>query len=215
MAVIALCSLIVLLVAAFTRRLTLSFGISLGGLIIALAAVFAVWPLLPYSVSGLLSFDSFVLFGFLLIIGATIFVAVSAWGYLKRRSDEGGDFYFLLLLSALGACILAASSAFATFFLGLELMSVSLYALIGWRRERAIGTQGGIKYLILAGVSSAFLLFGMAMIYAAHGQHGPRSTVQHQSCQRSGGAVGMGLLLVGVGLQARRGAFPSVDTGRL
>jgi len=201
LAVIALCSLVVMLVAAFTRRLTLSFAISLIGLIVALVSVFVVWPLQPYSVSGLLSFDSFVLFGFLLIIGATIFVAVSAWAYLKRHSDEGGDFYFLLLLSALGACILAAASAFATFFLGLELMSVSLYALIGWRRDRAIGTEAAIKYLILAGVSSAFLLLGMAMIYA---DTGSMDLGRLSSISLSTGLVapvGMGLLLVGVGFK--------------
>ena len=58
---------------------------------------------------------------------------------------------------------------FATFFLGLELLSVSLYALIAWRRERGAGAEAAIKYLVLAGATSAFLLFGMALLYAVSG----------------------------------------------
>jgi NADH-quinone oxidoreductase subunit N len=194
-------SLLVLVAAAFTRRLLVSFVIALAGLAAAIVFSGLNAARVPSNVAGLLSFDRFVLFGFVLIQGATFFTAISSWAALRGRPDEGGDFFFLLLLSALGACILAASHSFAAFFLGLELMSVSLYALIGWRHESSIGTEAAIKYLLVAGASSAFLLFGMAVFYADTGTMdlsrlaggGPASSLL--------APVGLGMILVGIGFK--------------
>jgi len=199
--ILAGASLLVLLAAAFLRRLVVSLVLTLVGLAAALVCVGIAWTWLPLKVGALLSFDGFVLFGFVLILGATIFVAISSWAYLRGRDDEGGDYYFLLLLSCLGACILAASAAFASFFLGLELLSVSLYALIGWRRERAAGTEAAIKYLILAGATSAFLLFGMALIYEATGTMDLFKLASMTSAQGLAAPVGLGMILVGIGFK--------------
>ncbi|HEY9594491.1 MAG TPA: NADH-quinone oxidoreductase subunit N, partial [Spirochaetia bacterium] len=197
--VIAAGSIVVLLVAAFTRNLTASFLVTAVVLVASLVLTGLSWSGIPSSVGGLLSFDGFVLFGFFLITGATLFVAVSSWAYLRGRNDEAGDYYFLLLLSALGGLVLAASTAFATFFLGLELLSVALYALIGWRRDREVGTEAAIKYLVLAGASSAFLLFGMALIYAETGS-------MDLARLAAGGQgilvpVGIGMMIVGIGFK--------------
>jgi hypothetical protein len=108
--VLAGASILVLLAAAFIRRLVVSFVVTLIGLVAALVFVGIAGPHLPLKVAALLSFDGFVLFGFVLILAATVFVAISSWAYLRGRDDEGGDYYFLLILSSLGACILAALS---------------------------------------------------------------------------------------------------------
>ncbi|HYW85913.1 MAG TPA: NADH-quinone oxidoreductase subunit N [Spirochaetia bacterium] len=194
-------SILVLLAAAFVRRLIVSLVVTLVGCAAALACVGSAWPHLPLKVAALLSFDGFVLFGFVLILAATIFVAISSWAYLRGRDDEGGDYYFLLILSSLGACILAASTAFASFFLGLELLSVSLYALIGWRRERAAGTEAAIKYLILAGATSSFVLFGMALIYEATGSMDLFRLASISSADGLIAPVGLGMILVGIGFK--------------
>jgi len=199
--VIAACSLLVLLVAAFSRKLAASFWITLAGLVAALACVPFAWGKGTGASGALLVFDRFVLFGFLLIIGATIVAAVSSWSYLRSRADEGGDFFFLLLLSALGACVLAAANSFATFFLGLELMSVALYAMIGWHRERAPATEAAIKYLVLAGASSAFLLFGMALIYADTGNMILAQLAAAGTGQGLLSSVGLAMMIVGIGFK--------------
>jgi NADH-quinone oxidoreductase subunit N len=199
--VIAACSLLVLLVAAFSRKLAASFWITLAGLVGALACVPFAWGKGTGVSGALLVFDRFVLFGFLLIIGATIVAAVGSWSYLRSRADEGGDFFFLLLLSALGACVLAAANSFATFFLGLELMSVALYAMIGWRRERAPATEAAIKYLVLAGASSAFLLFGMALIYADTGNMILAQLAAAGTGQGLLSSVGLAMMIVGIGFK--------------
>ncbi len=198
---LAVFSLIVLLAAAFTRNLAVCFWITLVGLLVAFASVPFAWNGAPAAPGALMVFDRFVLFGLLLLIGATVFAAISSWSYLRRRDDEGGDFFFLLLLSALGACILAAANSFATFFLGLELMSVALYAMIGWRRERAPSTEAAIKYLILAGASSAFLLFGMALIYADTGNMVLSQLATAGGNQGALTSVGLAMMLVGIGFK--------------
>lgn len=75
----------------------------------------------------------------------------------------------LLLLATLGASVLAASSHFASLFLGLEILSISLYAMIAYTYRERQRVEAGLKYLILAAASSAILLFGMALVYAATG----------------------------------------------
>src|SRR5581483_8749231 len=79
------------------------------------------------------------------------------------------EFYVLVLLATLGSAVLVASSHFASFFLGLEVLSVSLYALIAYTRNGDNALEAGLKYLVLAAVSAAFLLFGMALAYAELG----------------------------------------------
>ena len=201
LALLAGSALLVLFAAAFTRRLAVSFVITLAGLAAAIACTATAAARVPFAVAGLLSFDRFVLFGFLLILGGTFFAAISSWAALRGRVEEGGDYFFLFILAALGACILAASSAFASFFLGLELMSVSLYALIGWRRESGIGTEAAIKYLLIAGASSAFLLFGMALFYADTGTMDLARLAAGGPERSLIAPVGLGMILVGIGFK--------------
>jgi len=199
--ILAAGSILVLLMAAFLHRLLPAFLLTAGVTTAALVFACISWADAPFTVGALLSFDRFVLFGVVLILAATLFVSVSSWSSLRGRPGEGGDYFFLLLVASLGACILAASSAFASFFLGLELLSVSLYAMIGWRREQGIGTEAAIKYLILAGASSAFLLFGMALFYAATGSMDLFRLVDGGAGAGIAAPIGLGIMLVAVGFK--------------
>ena len=194
-------SILTLVAAAFFRDRSASFAVAVTGLTAAFAAIAVSWAQAPLAVGAFLSLDGFVLFGFTLIIGATLFVAASSWSYLRNCDDGGGEYYFLLQLASLGACILAAASSFASFFLGLELLGVSLYCLIGWRRDRAAGTEAAIKYLVLAGASSAFLLFGMALVYADTGTMELSQLASAAGSMTLAAPVGLGMMLVGVGFK--------------
>jgi NADH-quinone oxidoreductase subunit N len=199
--VLAVGSLVVLLAAAFMHRLGAAFALTMATIAAALVFAIASWNRAPFSAGGLLSFDRFVLFGIILILAATLFAAVSSWSALRSRETESGDFFFLLVVASLGACILAASTAFASFFLGLELLAVSLYGLIGWRREQAVGIEAAIKYLVLAGASSAFLLFGMAMVYAATGTMDLFRLAETGAGAGIAAPLGLGIMLVAVGFK--------------
>jgi NADH-quinone oxidoreductase subunit N len=120
-------------------------------------------------VAELLIIDGYTLFYMGLVIAATLVVAALSYGYLGRESGHHDKYYILLVLAVTGAATLAASNHFVTFLLGLDLLSIALYALVAYLRESARSTEAGLKYLILAAAATAFLLFGMALIYAELG----------------------------------------------
>ena len=158
-----------MLAIAFRRNHTLTAGLTLVGLGAAFGSIFGAWQAAPRRVTPLLVVDGYALFYTGLLLAATFVVAVLAYDYLERQPGYHEEFYVLLLLAALGASVLAASNHFASFFLGLEVLSVSLYGLIAYLRDRQRGLEAGIKYLVLAATSAAFLLFGMALVYGDQG----------------------------------------------
>ncbi|CAG7601210.1 NADH-quinone oxidoreductase subunit NuoN [Candidatus Vallotia tarda] len=89
--------------------------------------------------------------------------------YLEERDLFCGDFYLLALFSLLGQLVMVSGNNFLTLYLGLELMSLSLYALIALRRDMPQSTEAAIKYCVLGALSSGFLLYGISMIYGATG----------------------------------------------
>ena len=111
-----------------------------------------------------------------------------------------------MLLAVLGSAVIVASGHFASLFLGLEILSISLYALIAYSRLKAVGVEAGLKYLVLAATSAAFLVFGMALIYAALGTMEltrPVAFVFGTPAEGRGLPVMIGLvmLLVGIGFK--------------
>jgi len=166
---LAATAVVVMLAIAFYRNHALAAALTAAGI---LASLVSLWPAAgaaPRQVALLLRVDCYALFYTGLLSAAALIAALLAWGYLQRRNGLREEFYILLVLATIGSVVLAASSHFASFFLGLEILSVSLYALIAYTRDSRRSIEAGIKYLILAAASSAFLLFGMALIYARTG----------------------------------------------
>src|SRR5665213_4485996 len=163
---VAATSVVVMLAAAVRRNHAVALGITLAGLAAAFCSVFFVHP---RQVTALLSMDSYALFFMGLIVAASFAVALLAYAYLEQRKGNDEEFYVLILVATLGAMVLAASTHFVSFFLGLEILSVALYALISYLHGRPRPVEAGIKYLVLAAASAAFLLFGIALIYSALG----------------------------------------------
>jgi NADH-quinone oxidoreductase subunit N len=161
--------LLVMLAIAAWRSHWLTLCITLVGLVAAFGSLWLVAPLVPRRVTSLLVLDHYALFYIGLITAATFAIVILCYGYLQRHTETREELYVLLLLATLGSMVLVASSHFTTFFLGLEILSVALYALSAYLHTRSRALEAGIKYLILAGSSSAFLLFGMALIYAQLG----------------------------------------------
>ncbi len=89
--------------------------------------------------------------------------------YMDHRGDEPEEYFLLLVLSTLGACVLAYSVHLVSLLLGMELMSVALYALIAYPDKSVLPLEAAIKYLVLSGAASATLLFGFALLYAGTG----------------------------------------------
>jgi NADH-quinone oxidoreductase subunit N len=161
---------IVLMIAiAIRRNHQVTAAISLMGLAASLGSLPFAASATPRQVTRLLILDSYSLLYMAILLCAATFVLLFAYDYLERRQEYREEFYILVLLATTGAMVLVASRHFASFFLGLELLSVALYVLIAYVRTEHTSMEAGIKYLILAASSSSVLLFGLALIYAGSG----------------------------------------------
>ena len=113
--------------------------------------------------------DNFSLFFNIIFLVSTILVALISISYLGGENRKQGPYYLLILLATLGMMLMAAGNELIIVFLGLELMSLSLYVLAGYFRESPASSEAGMKYLLLGAFASAFFLYGIALIYGGAG----------------------------------------------
>lgn len=90
--------------------------------------------------------------------------------YVKQRDIPQGEYYVLGLFSILGMMVLVSAYSFLTIYLGLELVSLPLYALVGLQRNRYSGTEAALKYFVMGAIASGMLLYGLSLLYGATGQ---------------------------------------------
>ncbi|HVN23351.1 MAG TPA: NADH-quinone oxidoreductase subunit N [Syntrophorhabdales bacterium] len=196
-------SVATILAAAFYRSHRLTFFLTVAAIVVALFSLGAASTYSPARVTSLLLVDAYAVFFSGLILFSALVVTLLSYDYMKDKREDPAEYYMLLLISTIGAVILVASIHFASFFLGLEILSVSLYALIGYDR-RTPAIEAGLKYLVLAAASACFLLFGMALVYA---QCGTMSFAEITSkISRTAGTdlvslVATVMILVGVGFK--------------
>ena len=161
--------LVQMMVIAFARNLKLTVAISVVGLAATLISFIQLRGDAPVSVTPLIAVDGYAVFFSGLILVAAMAISLLAYDYFKNRGEKQDEFFMLLLLATLGALILVSSTHFASFILGLELLGVSLYTMMSYPTRGLLSLESALKYLILSGVSSAFILFGAALFYAATG----------------------------------------------
>ena len=161
--------LILVLVVSFYRN-------HLAAMVTSVVVLLATLASIPFGldagarmVSGFMLLDGFVAFFNVLFLVAALVTLTLSRNYLTGRAGEPEEFYVLLLISTLGAMVLAAAEHFAAFLLGLEIMSISLYVLVGYSEEGHPPLEAALKYLVLSGVASTTMLFGMALLYNATG----------------------------------------------
>jgi NADH-quinone oxidoreductase subunit N len=118
---------------------------------------------------GMFVHDPMTVFFTLLFCAVGALSVFSAWDYLKRTKINQAEYYALMLSSIMGMIVMAASNDLVTIFLGLELMSIPLYIMVGFRRTRPDSTEAALKYFLLGAFASAFLLYGIALLYGATG----------------------------------------------
>jgi NADH-quinone oxidoreductase subunit N len=167
--VLVLAGGVLVLADAFAPALRPRFGV-LAGLSAVLALILRWVEPLPGAVwTGALVMDPLARFVDTYILAALVLVAVMADPYLSRTQARYGEFYGLLLWSGCGAMVLAKADHLLVVFIGLELLSISLYVLIAFHRESGISLEAGWKYLVVGAFASAFLLFGIALLFGATG----------------------------------------------
>ncbi len=163
---------LIMLQIAFRRRLGLTAALTLLTLLAATLSVFPAAGQTTQSVTPLLLADNLALVMSAVFCAMALATAALSYQYLQQRGDEPEEFFLLLILSTLGACVLAYSVHLASLILGLELMSIALYALIAYPDNSVLPLEAAIKYLVLSAAASATALFGFALLYAATGALG-------------------------------------------
>ncbi len=121
------------------------------------------------TVAGMVGIDGFALFATATICAAAFLAVLFLDGYLVREDLVGIEPFVLLLISASGAVVMASANDLIVMFLGLEIMSIAVYVLAGSHLRRARSSEAALKYFILGGLSSAFFLYGIALVYGATG----------------------------------------------
>jgi NADH-quinone oxidoreductase subunit N len=162
---------------------------------------------------GAYAVDGFSLFLIGVIALGVIIAALLTDGYLRREDLEGPEPYLLYLASAAGGIIMASATDLIVMFLGLEILSLAAYVLAGVHRRRLRSGEAAIKYFVLGSFSSAFFLYGIALIYGATGATSMISIAEFLSENRltEEGLLlaGIGLLLVGFGFKVAAAPFHS------
>ena len=153
--------------------------------------------------NGMLRVDRFSMFFNIIFLVSTILVTLISINYLDRNDKRQGEYYVLILLATLGMMLMASGNELIVVFLGLELMSLSLYVLAGYFRSIQVSSEAGMKYLLLGAFASGFFLYGIALIY---GGAGTTSIPEIASELEVGGKsplmlAGMFLLIVGFGFK--------------
>lgn len=197
-------SVVVIIAIAFYRNYLLTVFLTLAGMVGSFLSLPFALSVQPRQVTPLLIVDGTTVFYIGLVLTTSIVVVLLSYQYFRDYDGNREEYYLLLILATLGSGVLVASNHFAAFFLGIEVLSVSLYALIAYPRHDRRRVEASIKYLILAGATSAFLLFGMALIYSVGG------TLEFSSLAKAASLspgmnnvllIGWGMLIVGIGFK--------------
>lgn len=202
--IVTVAPIIIMLTVAVRRAVMVIYGFSLVAFVLALLTIYYVIPITPYPISTLLIIDRMTVILWAVIILASIVVTILSRDYILSQESEKEEYFIILFISTLGAMLLVSAMNFVTLFLGLETLSISLYVLIAYRRISEQCIEAGVKYLVLASVSSAFLLFGMGLIYLDMGSlefsHIAR-TVSFSTASDALLYLGFGMMIVGLGFK--------------
>jgi NADH-quinone oxidoreductase subunit N len=202
--VTSLTAVVVMLAIAAKRNHALTFILSVVGLNLALLSLIPTLEVAPLEVTPLLLIDNFACYYMALVLAASLACITLIHAYLGGASGKGypgnrEELYLLVLLSAAGGLVLVSAQHLAGLFIGLELLSVPTYGMIAYAFFNKRSLEAGIKYMVLSAAGSAFLLFGMALLYAESGNLAFADigvSLARESSQLV--QIGIGMMLIGL-----------------
>ncbi|VXC67983.1 NADH:ubiquinone oxidoreductase, membrane subunit N [Pseudomonas sp. 9AZ] len=197
---------LVMLAIAWKRNHAMTFGLSVLGLNLALLSLLPALDVTPIEVTPLLLVDKFACYYMALVLAATLACVTLIHAYLGGESGKGypgnrEELYLLMLLSAAGGLVLVSAQHLAGLFIGLELLSVPTYGMIAYAFFNKRSLEAGIKYMVLSAAGSAFLLFGMALLYAESGNltfAGIGAKLAADGLPSMLAQLGVGMMLIGL-----------------
>jgi NADH-quinone oxidoreductase subunit N len=143
--------------------------LSLAGIVVTFISLVGGWGNPQEGFGGSVVQDNFAIFFKGIFLVATALSILITDQYLEREGCNHGEIYPLVLFACAGMMLMASGADLMTIFLGLEVLSVSLYVLAGFNRDNVKSNEAGLKYFLLGAFSTGFLLYGMALTYGATG----------------------------------------------
>ncbi len=208
---LALCvsGMVLMLVEPFLTRSRRGVLVTLAtaGAAIALAATYYPATRPGSAFSGLLQVDGFSVFVHVIIGLVALLVVLGSGDYLERENLQHGEYYALVLFATAGMGVMASAAELMTAFVGLEMSSIATYILAGYRRDSPRSNESAMKYFLLGSFATAFLLYGVALVYGATGT----TQITHMTLTAlpdAGTLLKLGLALIFVGLAFKVAAAP-------
>ncbi|MEI7408472.1 NADH-quinone oxidoreductase subunit NuoN [Pectobacterium aroidearum] len=202
--IVGLTVVVVMLCIAWRRNHFVNATMTVIGLNIALLSLYFVGQVGPTDVTPLLRVDGFSMFYTGLVLLASLATSTFAYPWLQGYPDNRDEFYLLVLIAALGGILLSSANHLASLFIGIELLSLPLFGLVGYAFRQKRSLEASIKYMLLSAAASSFLLFGMALIYAESGDMSfaslGKSLSDHQIHEPLL-LAGLGMMIVGLGFK--------------
>lgn len=202
----------ILLVVAFFKQSGASLAYGLSQLTMVASAVLVYREM--GGLEGLAYSDTYVRDALSNVLKIAIFVIniavlMYSTSYLKARDLFKGEYYVLAVFSTLGMSVMVSAHHFLTIYLGLELMSLCLYAMVAMQRDSAVATEAAMKYFILGALASGMLLYGMSIIYGATGSLAISVIAEAaQSGEINQTVLSFGLVFLVIGVAFKLGAVP-------
>jgi len=205
---LAATALVVILLDLVVKSKWWLAALSIAGIVVSAGFAIAMWGGDAQSIfNNMLAVDKFAIFFKLLFLVIAALVILASTDYVSKLKRFQGEYYALVLISALGMMLMAATTELISIYIALELTSISLYILVGFLKDPK-STEASLKYLLLGAVASAVLLFGMALIFGFTGQTqlgDIAATIQSMSLSgvlaNPGLIVGIVLLIAGFGFK--------------
>ncbi|WP_380179424.1 NADH-quinone oxidoreductase subunit NuoN [Kalamiella sp. sgz302252] len=204
MLIVGLTVVVVMLSIAWRRNHFVNATLAVVGLNLALLSLWFVGQAGAMDVTPLLRVDGYSMLYTGLVILASLATCTFAYPWLENYPDNQEEFYLLVLIAALGGVVLASANHLASLFIGIELISLPLFGLVGYAFQLKRSLEASIKYTIMSAVASSFLLFGMALLYANSGNLGFVSlgrSLNDGMLQQPLLLAGLGMMIVGLGFK--------------
>ncbi|MCW9031223.1 MAG: NADH-quinone oxidoreductase subunit NuoN [Gammaproteobacteria bacterium] len=139
---------------------------------------------------------------------ATFVTFLYSKDYLIQRNIFSGEYFVLGLFAVLGMMIMISASSFLTLYLGLELLSLCLYAMVALQRDSSVASESAMKYFVLGAIASGMLLYGMSMLYGVTGSLDIQIVSQQLGAVTNKTILAFGLVFIIVGVAFKLGAVP-------
>ncbi len=163
-------TLLMVLDPLFAKKSPKLFGhLSIAAFLVAIVAAFQANGAQGLAFSNLLIVDGFATYFRVLVLIIGIVTVLLSYRYLDREQAETGEYHALLLFSVSGQCLMVASNDLMMVFIGLEISSIATYILAGYLRDDKRNNEAALKYFLLGSFATAFMLYGVALIYGATG----------------------------------------------